>query len=45
VDRDHERTQVNEFWSKPVDKGHAVVRMAQALGQWIHFKEWVLEKL
>ncbi len=39
-----ERSQLSEFWSKPVDNGYAVVRLTQAMGRWEHFKEWVLAR-
>ena len=39
-----QRTQVNEYWSKQVDKGYAIIRLSLALGGWMHFKEWVLAK-
>ena len=37
-----ERTETSEYWSRPVGKGVAIVRITQAMGRWAIFKEWVL---
>ena len=37
-----ERTDTDEYWSRPTGDGYAVLRIAHAMGRWATFKEWVL---